>query len=190
MFNRRIKLSVISGVVALGLALSGQAMAAFTAQEAAKVEADAKATLAKFQAETKGADAVLANAKGVLVCPSITKGGFIFGYEGGTCVLTKGSDKPVYYGTSALKAGLIAGLENHAMILALNTDEALAKFTGGTREWELGVDASLAVAKLGAGATIDTTNLKRAIVVFVFGEKGLIGDVSFQGSRFKKLDVQ
>ena len=190
MFNRRIKLSVISGVVALGLALSGQAMAAFTAQEAAKVEADAKATLAKFQAETKGADAVLANAKGVLVCPSITKGGFLVGYEGGTCVLTKGSATPLYYGTSALKAGLIAGLENHAMILALNTDEALAKFTGGTREWELGVDASLAVAKLGAGATIDTTNLKRAIVVFVFGEKGLIGDVSFQGSRFKKLDVQ
>ena len=56
--------------------------------DAAKVEADAKATLAKFQADTKGADAVLANAKGVLVCPTITKGGFVFGYEGGTCVLT------------------------------------------------------------------------------------------------------
>jgi lipid-binding SYLF domain-containing protein len=74
MFNRRIKASVMSGVVALGLALSGQAMAAFKAEEAAKVEADAKATLAKFEAQTKGADAVLANAKGVLVCPSITRG--------------------------------------------------------------------------------------------------------------------
>ena len=61
----------MGGVVALGLALSGQAMAAFTAQEAAKLEADGKATLAKFEAQTKGADAVLANAKGVLVCPSV-----------------------------------------------------------------------------------------------------------------------
>ena len=147
MFNRRIKLRVMGGVVALGLALSGQAMAAFTAQEAAKLEADGKATLAKFEAQTKGADAVLANAKGILVCPSITKGGFIFGLESGECVLTKGAATPLYYGTSALKAGFLAGIENHAMILVLNTDEALAKFTGGAREWELGVDASLAVAK-------------------------------------------
>ena len=101
-------------------------------------------------------------------------------------MLTKGAATPLYYGTSALKAGFLAGIENHAMILVLNTDDALAKFTGGTREWELGVDASLAVAKLGAGATIDTTNLKKAIVVFVFGEKGLIGDVSFQGSRLER----
>jgi lipid-binding SYLF domain-containing protein len=147
MFNRRITAGLMSGIVAVGLALSGQAMAAFTAQEAAKLEADAKATLATFQAQTKGADAVLANAKGVLVCPSITKGGFLVGYEGGECVLTKGTEKPLYYGTSALKAGLIAGLENHSMILVLNTDEALAKFTSGQREWEMGVDASLAVAK-------------------------------------------
>jgi lipid-binding SYLF domain-containing protein len=188
MFNRRM--SVMSGVVALGLALSGQAMAAFTEQDAVKLDADGKATLATFEAQTKGADTVLANAKGVLVCPSITKGGFLVGVESGECVLTKGSATPLYYGTSALKGGFIAGLEKHSMILVLNTDEALAKFTSGSREWEMGVDASLAVAKLGAGATIDTTNLKKAIVVFVFGEKGLIGDVSFQGSRFKKLELK
>ncbi len=132
MFNRRINAGLMSGVVAVGLALSGQAMAAFTAQEAAKLDADANATLATFQAQTKGADTVLANAKGVLVCPSITKGGFLVGYEGGECVLTKGTEKPLYYGTSALKAGFIAGLEKHSMILVLNTDEALAKFTSGT----------------------------------------------------------
>ena len=190
MFNRRITAGLMSSIVAFGLALSGQAMAAFTAEEAAKVDADAKATLAKFQAETAGAEPVFANAKGVLVCPSITKGGLILGYEGGTCVLTKGAEKPIYYGTSALKAGLIAGLEKHSMILVLNTDEALAKFTSGKREWELGADASVAVAKIGTGLSLDTTNLRTAIVVFVFGEKGLIGDVSFQGSRFKKLEVK
>ncbi len=122
--------------------------------------------------------------------PEHHQGGLLVGVESGECVLTKGAATPLYYGTSALKAGFLAGIEKHSMILVLNTDDALAKFTGGTREWELGVDASLAVAKLGAGATIDTTNLKTAIVVFVFGEKGLIGDVSFQGSRFKKLDVK
>ena len=189
MFNRKYA-GLLSVTVAVCLTLSGEAFAAFTAADAAKVEADAKATLAKFKADTKGADAVLASAKGVLVCPTMTKGGFVFGYEGGTCVLTSGSDKPLYYGSSALKAGLLVGVERYSMILVLNTAEALAKFTSGAREWELGVDASVAVAKLDAGGAIDTTNLQKDIVAFIFGEKGLMGDVSFQGSRFKKLDVE
>jgi len=66
----------------------------------------------------------------------------------------------------------------------------LAKFTSGEREWEFGVDASVAVAKVGAGGDIDTTNLKNDIVSFIFGDKGLIGDLTWQGSRFKKLAVK
>jgi lipid-binding SYLF domain-containing protein len=190
MFNRRISAGLMSGVVAVGLVLSGQAAAAFTAQEAAKLDAEAQATLAKFQADTKGSAEVFANAKGVLVCPRITKGGFILGVESGDCVLTSGAPKPIYYGTSALKGGLLVGISWYSMILVLNTDAAVAKFTSGTREWEMGVDASVAVATVGAGGALDTTNLKKDIVSFIFSEKGLMGDVSFSGSRFKKLDVE
>ena len=104
-------------------------------------------------------------------------------------MLTK-SPKPIYYGTSAVKAGLLAGLASYSMILALNTDEALAKFTKGEREWEMGVDESVAVAKVGARRRLDTTNLKKDIVSFIFGDKGLMGDVSFSGSRFKKNEIE
>jgi lipid-binding SYLF domain-containing protein len=190
MFNRRITAVLVSAVVAVGLVLSAQTAAAIKAQDATKVEAEAKATLAKFQTSTKGAQEVFANAKGVLVCPKITKGGFIVGIESGSCALTKGAPKPIYYGTSALKAGLLVGIASYSMILALNTDAAVAKFTKGEREWEMGVDASVAVAKVGAGGALDTTNLKKDIVSFIFGDKGLMGDVSFSGSRFKKHDVQ
>jgi lipid-binding SYLF domain-containing protein len=190
MFSRRITASLLSGVVVVGLVLSGQAVAAFTAKEAAALEAEAKATLAKLKAETRGAGEVFANAKGVLVCPQITKGGFVFGVESGKCVLTPGAQKPLYYGTSALKFGLLAGIAQYSMILVLNTDTALAKFTSGPREWELGADASLAVAKVGAGGSLDTTNLKKDIVSFFLGDKGLMGDASFSGSRFKKIDVE
>lgn len=137
MFNRRITAGLMSGV--FGLVLSGQAVAAFTAEEAATLDAEAKATLAKFQAETKGSEDVFANAKGVVVCPKITKGGFIVGVESGDCVLASGAEKPIYYGTTALKAGLVAGIASYSMILVLNTDAALAKFTSGKREWEMGV---------------------------------------------------
>jgi lipid-binding SYLF domain-containing protein len=177
-------------VVALGVALLGQARADITTQEAAELDTAAKATLTRFQAETKGAEAVIANAKGVLVCPKITKAGFIVGVEGGSCVLYAGASTPLYYSTNSVKAGFLAGVQSYSMILVMNTDAALAKFTGGTREWEVGADVSVAIAKVGAGGSLDTTNLKRDVVAFIFGEKGLMADVSLEGSRFKKQDVE
>ena len=193
MFKKRISAGLMSAALAFGLTLSGQVFADLTdisAEKAAELEAEAKATLASFLAETKGADAVLANAKGVLVCPKIRKGGFGIGVEGGKCVLTSGSPEPLYYGLVALKGGFIVGVESHSMILALNTDTALAKFTKDKREWEIGVDASVAVAKIGVGGDLDTTNLKKDIVSFIVGSKGLIADATWEGSRFKKLDIK
>ena len=193
MFNRVINAGVMSAALAFGLALSSQAFADLTdisAEKAAELRAEAESTLSRFIAETQGAEQVLANAKGVLVCPMIRKGGFGVGVEGGKCVLTSGSPEPLYYGLMALKGGFIVGVESHSMILALNTDTALAKFTKDKREWEIGVDASVAVAKIGAGGDLDTTNLKKDIVSFIFGSKGLIADATWEGSRFKKLDIK
>ena len=73
----------------------------------------------------------------------------------------------------------------------MNTAEAGAKFTSGSREWELGVDASVAVAKMGTGGALDTTNLKKDIESFIFGGKGLMGDLSFESSRGRgPIDVE
>jgi lipid-binding SYLF domain-containing protein len=190
MSTRKIRAGLMTAVMALGVAMSGQAMADLTTKEAADLNAEAKATLTKFQAETKGSEAVFANAKGVLVCPKITKGGLVIGVESGDCVLTSGAPAPLYYGTTAIKAGLLAGVQSYSMILVMNTPEAVAKFTSGAREWEVGADASVAVAKMSAGGTLDTTNLKAAIVSFIFGGQGLMADASFAGSRFKKHDVK
>lgn len=184
------RISLMSGIIILIMAFSGQAMAKFTAEEAAKLDAEAKATADKFVGETKGAKELFDNAKGILVCPKIRKAGLGVGGERGQCVLTKGAPEHIYYLSTALKAGLIAGVESHSMILIMNSDKALSKFTSGKREWEFGADVSMAVAKVGAGGDIDTTNLKKDIVSFIFGEKGLIGDITWEGSRYKKLDVE
>ena len=169
---------------------SSLSFAAFTAKEAEELLSEAKTTTATFKSSTKGADAIFSKAKGVLVCPTIRKMGIGIGAEGGKCVLTAGATEPLYYSTRALKAGAILGAEKHSMILILNTDKALANFTSGKRELEFGVDASVAVAKVGAGGDIDTTNLKGDVISFIFGEKGLMGDLSWEGSSFKKLDVE
>jgi len=46
----------------------------------------------------------------------------------------------------------------------------------------------VAVLSKGAGGDYDTQTLQRPILGFVFGEKGLIGDVSLDGSKVTKLD--
>jgi lipid-binding SYLF domain-containing protein len=190
MFNRKISAALAGSLFVFGLTLSSQAMAAFTAEEAAELDAEANTTFEKFKADVKGSEGVFANAKGILVCPKIRKAGVGIGAERGKCVLTMGAKEKLYYLTSALKAGAILGAASHSMILVMNTDETLAKFTSGKREWEFGVDASVAVAKVGVGGDLDTTNLKKDIVSFIFGEKGLMGDLSWEGSRFKKLDIE
>jgi lipid-binding SYLF domain-containing protein len=186
----KIHVGLIGAALTLSVTLSVNAVADITAKEAAALDAEAKSTLTKFRSQTKGADAVFTNAKGILVCPKITKGGLVVGVESGNCVLTKGAPKSLYYGTTALKGGLLVGVQSYSMILALNSEKALANFTSDTREWEVGADASVAVAKVGAGGSLDTTNLKKDIVSFIFGVKGLMADASFEGSRFKKHDVK
>jgi hypothetical protein len=104
--------------------------------------------------------------------PDVRKGVYGVGVQGGKCVLKSGASEHLYYGLVALKTGFIVGVESHSVILVMNTDEALAKFTKGERESEFGVGASVAVAKLSAGGDLDTTNLKKDIVSFIFAPRG------------------
>lgn len=184
-------MKVISSIFLLVfLFWSGQSFAAFTADDAKKLESEAAQTVARFQKETSGAETLLNNAKGILVCPEITKGGLIAGVEGGKCVLQVNGDTVGYYANRAVKFGLLAGVQWYSLILVFNQQAALDTFRTGEREFEVGVDASVAVAKIGAGGSLDTTNLQEAIVVFSFGQQGLMGDLSIEGATFKKLEIE
>lgn len=63
MMKTKAQSALTAGYLALGLALSSQVIAAFTAEDAAEVNAEAKATLDQFKAETTGADEVLATPR-------------------------------------------------------------------------------------------------------------------------------
>jgi lipid-binding SYLF domain-containing protein len=95
-----------------------------------------------------------------------------------------------YYRTRAGKLGLLAGIQWYSLILVFNDQAALDAFRTDEREWEVGVDASVAVAEKGASGKLDTTVMKEAIVAFIFGEKGLMADLSLEGSNFKKITVE
>jgi len=59
------------------------------------------------------------------------------------------------------------------------------RYTG----WQAGVDGSVAVLKTGTGRQIDTANISDPVVGFVFGQQGLMTDVTIEGSKYTKLDL-
>ena len=177
-------------LMVFGILATGPALAAFTSEDATELGTESTAAVAKFEAEVSGSKTLLDNAKGYLICPKITKGGFVIGIEGGKCEMRIGGNVAEYYRTRAAKVGLLVGVQSYSMILVFNEQAALDVFMTGDREWEVGVDASVAIAKIGASGKLDSTNLQKAIVAFVFGEKGLMADLSLEGSNFKKLEVE
>jgi len=66
------------------------------------------------------------------------------------------------------------------------TDEALEKFRC-SKGRKAGVDANVAMIKVGGGERFDTTTQQNPVLGFVFGPKGLMMDMSLKGAKFTKL---
>ena len=52
----------------------------------------------------------------------------------------------------------------------------------------MGVDGSVALVDIGVGKAVDTSNIKDPVIGFVFGQKGLMYNLTLEGSKFTKLD--
>ena len=72
------------------------------------------------------------------------------------------------------------------VVLVFMQEDALKKFQA-SKGWEAGVDGSVVLVDLGAARSIDTTNIKDPIVGFVFGQRGLMADLSLAGSKYTKI---
>ena len=130
---------------------------------------------------------LIARAKGVLVFPRITKGGVGVAGEFGEGALRIDGNNVAYYSVSSASVGLTLGLAKHKEVILFMTQDALDKFQN-SHGWTIGADTNVAVLSKGAGGEYDSKTLQRPILGFVFGEKGLIGDVSLEGSKITKLD--
>ena len=158
-----------------------------TAASAKEIDIKVNATLKRFKQEVGGGEAFLAAAKGVLVFPEVIKAGFGIGGEYGEGALRIGGNSAAYYSTAAASIGFQLGAQQKSVILVFLEGAALEKFRASDG-WEVGVDGSVALVELGAGGTIDSTVAKQPIVAFVFGQKGLMYNLTLEGSKFTKLD--
>lgn len=164
------------------MAMTGAAEAA----SKAKINRRVGEALSEFREDIGGANEVLARAKGVLVFPLIRKGGFGIGGEYGEGALLIGGNTAAYYSTAAASIGLQFGGQSRRQIIVFLDQGALNKFRS-SNGWEIGVDASVAVITLGAGGAIDTTQLNQPIVAFVFDNKGLMYNLSLEGSKISRI---
>jgi lipid-binding SYLF domain-containing protein len=72
------------------------------------------------------------------------------------------------------------------VILVFLDKNELQKFRASSG-WEAGVDGSVAVVEWGAGKDINTVNIQDPIVGFVISNKGLMYNLSLEGSKMTKL---
>lgn len=179
--------SVWLGLLFIGAALACLAAPAAQAASAKEIDIKVDAALETFREKVDGADDFLASAKGVLVFPAVYKAGIGIGGEYGEGALRIGGKTVDYYNTAAASIGFQLGAQAKTVIIVFMQDKALDKFRN-SKGWEAGVDGSVALVELGAGGSLDTTNIKDPIVGFVFANRGLMYNLTLEGSKITKLD--
>ena len=160
-----------------------------TSSAASKTEIDIEvsAALEKFKEEVLGAEKFMEKAEGILVFPDVVKVGFGIGGEYGEGALLIKGKTVDYYNTAAASIGFQFGAQFKTVMLIFLKKDALDKFRNSSG-WEAGVDGSVALIELGAGKDINTMNLTDPIVGFVFSNKGLMYNLTLEGSKITRLN--
>jgi lipid-binding SYLF domain-containing protein len=156
------------------------------AKSAKEIDIGVDVALEQFAKDVSGGREFLKSAKGVLVFPSVIKAGIGIGGEYGEGALRIGGKTVDYYSTAAASIGFQLGAQSKRVLIVFMEKEALENFRN-SQGWEAGVDGSVALVQLGTGGTIDTTNIKDPIVGFVFGNKGLMYNLTLEGSKYTKI---
>ena len=84
-------------------------------------------------------------------------------------------------------AGWIASVIG-AVVLLFMTQEAFNKF-GQSKGWTAGVDASVAIVKVGVNGEIDTTTANNPVQALVLTNAGLMANLALEGTKITRLDL-
>ena len=159
-----------------------------SAQAASKEELDAEVREAvrDFYQHTSAGKELAARASGMLVFPNVLKAGVGIGGEYGEGALLVGGKPVGYYNIAAASIGFQLGAQARSQIVLFMTPGALSKFRA-SKGWKAGVDGSVALATLGAGGAIDSETARKPIIGFIFSNKGLMYNLTFEGSKISPI---
>lgn len=152
----------------------------------AKIDAGSQAALEALRGHSADAGELMDKAAGILVFPDIVKMGFGVGGEYGEGSLLVVDRPTSYFVTAGASFGLQAGVQVKSEVILFMTDDALRKFQNSSG-WKVGVDGSVALAKLGADGSVDSSTLNESVVGFIFSNKGLMYNLTLEGSKITRI---
>src|SRR5262245_35078517 len=183
--------TMVRGVLACwvaGLAIAAAvAPRAAGAASAAEIRRDSLTALQNLYAKETAAKLLSEKAKGILVFPSIVKGGFMVGGQIGEGSLWKKGKVAGYDNSLAASYGLQAGLQTFGYALFFMNDKALEQLDA-TRGFEIGVGPSIVIVDAGVAKTMTTNTLTSDVYAFIFSQKGLMAGIGIQGSKITKVN--
>lgn len=158
-----------------------------TAASKQEINAEVKQALADFRKYTSAGHELSQKASGMLVFPNVIKAGIGIGGEFGEGALLVKGKTVGYYNIAAASVGLQLGAQARSQIVLFMNDKVLGEFRN-SQGWKAGVDGSVALATLGAGGSVDTETAKQPIIGFIFSNKGLMYNLTFEGSKITRID--
>jgi lipid-binding SYLF domain-containing protein len=148
-----------------------------------------RATLAAQEmlndADGKDAQYMLRHARGVMICPRIFKAGFLFGGQGGGCVLTAKDaqgrwSQPAFYGLGGASFGFQAGVQDTSVMMFIMNPKGLMALMDS--QFKIGADAGATFVEWGGGVEGATTAALQGDIVGFTRARGLFAGISLGGS--------
>ncbi|MGL4399701.1 MAG: YSC84-related protein [Luteolibacter sp.] len=154
---------------------------------ATQLTRESRAALSSLYSQNAGAKALGRKARAIVVFPSVTRAGFVFGGQAGNGTMFRNDGSVAgHFQTTSASWGLQAGVQNFGYALFLMDDGAIRNINrnGG---WEIGSSPSLVVVDRGMAGSLSTTSLNRGTYAVFFDQRGLMAGLGLQGSKITRI---
>lgn len=175
---------IAAGGAALALAAAGRSALALTEEEELVERARISALAMLSSPNFKELQRYVGLAQGVLIFPSVIKGGFIIGAQGGRGVLLAKQagvwSYPAFYHLAGASIGLQIGGQIAQVIMTIMHEAALQRIL--KNNIELGAGASVALGPIGKEIGAGSSGEFEADVYTFADAQGLYAGINFQGA--------
>jgi lipid-binding SYLF domain-containing protein len=176
----------MGAALALAFALSPIPLSAAFADDRETLITNARQALNRLEASDARAKGLAGRARAVLVFPSVIKAGFVFGGETGNGVLFVQGRPDGFYNMSGGSWGLQLGAQDFSYALYFMNENALrslhdrAGFAAGTLP-------SVVIVNKGAAVDVNTTTALHDVYAFPFSQKGLMANLTLEGTKVTQI---
>jgi lipid-binding SYLF domain-containing protein len=178
-------------LMCLSAMLTGRTLYAAESNEAERLREGAKILEETMNVPEKAIPgAILEKAEGIVVCPSVIKGGLGIGAQHGRCVMSARNreagawSQPAFLSLTGGSFGAQIGAQAVDLILVVMNRRGLENLL--KNEFKVGADASVAAGPVGRGAEAATDIQFRAEILSYSRARGLFAGVTLNGSVLKE----